>query len=282
MKKFLLAGVATVAIIAAAGPASAADLGMRPTYKATPIAAPVPVFSWTGCHVGAHAGWGWGRHNIKERTIESFSGGFHDLSAFSNTLDSSGAIFGGQVGCDYQFAGAWVLGVEGSFSAADINGHSEDPFGAPETDPEITGILRVKTDWITSLTGRLGFTGWVPQTMLYVKGGVAWAHERWETVLGFEAVSPNEISTLRDSTRTGWTIGVGAEWAFAPNWSAFVEWDHYDFGTKNLLDHSEDVASIDFVRGILDTTSRIETVRVGVNYRFNLFGFGKAPVQARY
>ena len=32
-------------------------------------------------------------------------------------------------------------------------------------------------------------------------------------------------------TRTGWTVGVGSEWKFAPNWSAFVEYNHADFGT---------------------------------------------------
>ena len=32
-------------------------------------------------------------------------------------------------------------------------------------------------------------------------------------------------------TRTGWTVGVGSEWKFAPNWSAFVEYNHADFGS---------------------------------------------------
>src|ERR1700736_5852603 len=103
MKKFLLSGVATVAIMVGA-PALAADLGARPVYKAAPIAAPVPVFSWTGCHVGAHVGLGWGRHKVREHVVESFSGGGHDVGYVSGTLDSSGPIFGGQVGCDYQFA----------------------------------------------------------------------------------------------------------------------------------------------------------------------------------
>ena len=34
-------------------------------------------------------------------------------------------------------------------------------------------------------------------------------------------------------SRSGWTFGAGVEYAFAPNWSAFVEYNHFDFGTKD-------------------------------------------------
>ena len=33
-------------------------------------------------------------------------------------------------------------------------------------------------------------------------------------------------------TRTGWTIGGGVEWMFAPQWSAFLEGNYMDFGSK--------------------------------------------------
>ena len=34
-------------------------------------------------------------------------------------------------------------------------------------------------------------------------------------------------------TRTGWTIGGGVEWRFAPQWSAFLEGNYYDFGNND-------------------------------------------------
>ena len=34
-------------------------------------------------------------------------------------------------------------------------------------------------------------------------------------------------------TRTGWTIGGGVEWRFAPQWSAFLEGNYYDYGNNN-------------------------------------------------
>ena len=54
MKKFLLG---TVAFIALAAPAAAADLAARPYTKAPPpmIAA---VYDWSGFYIGANGGWG--------------------------------------------------------------------------------------------------------------------------------------------------------------------------------------------------------------------------------
>jgi outer membrane immunogenic protein len=286
MKKLLLSGVAAVAIMAAV-PASAADLGPRPAYKAAPIAAPVPIFSWTGCHVGVHAGWGWGKHRIKEHTVESLSSGLQVFD-LSGSIDTSGAIFGGQVGCDYQFAGRWVIGVEGSFSGTDINGVGIDPGGLVNEDfgsglplePTTARTIRVKTDALSSVTARLGFSGLLPQTLWYVKGGVAWSRDKWDfSNMFFESFNGTDNPTLIQRTSTGWTIGAGIEWAFAPNWSAFAEWDHYDFGWKVVADNIDDPGGTGFNRGILSTHYTIETARVGVNYHFN---FGKTPIMARY
>src|SRR6266487_5615891 len=137
MKKLLLASVAGVALIAA-GSANAADLG-RPVYKAPPpVAAPVPVFSWTGCFVGAHWGWGWGRKDVHETEFTTDA-----AFAASGNINTSGAIFGGQVGCDYQFGlgkagggpGGWVIGIQFDGAGTDINGFRTDPFAEAFADP---------------------------------------------------------------------------------------------------------------------------------------------------
>ncbi len=51
MRKLLLGGAALAALVAG-GAANAADM---PVYKA----AHVEVFSWTGCYIGGHVGYGW-------------------------------------------------------------------------------------------------------------------------------------------------------------------------------------------------------------------------------
>jgi opacity protein-like surface antigen len=42
--------------------------------KALPVAAPVPVFTWTGFYLGGHVGYLWGHTNIEEREIILASG----------------------------------------------------------------------------------------------------------------------------------------------------------------------------------------------------------------
>jgi outer membrane immunogenic protein len=273
MKKLLLAGVATVALV---GAASAADLGTRPAYKAAPVAPPVPVFSWTGCHVGAQVGYGWGHKNVFEGKVNSAGALTTSGTSGSGGIDVNGAIFGGQVGCDYQFGfgkglggGVWVVGIEGSFAGTNIDGKAVDP-----ADPTDSGDhIAVKVDWLSSVTGRVGFAGWIPQTLLYIKGGGAWVRDTWD----LHDVENRTGASIVTQNRSGWTIGGGIEWAFAPNWSAFVEYDHYDFGDKDVTKVPWNRFSDDF--SLIRSSQTIETVKVGVNWRF---GWGKAPVVARY
>ena len=278
MKKILLGSVATGALVAA-GSASAADLGPRPAYKAAPMVAPVPVFSWTGCFIGAHGGWGWGKKDVTEVGLtRGFTSPVNPVSN-SGGIDTSGAIFGGQIGCDYQFAGNFVVGIQGDFAGArltgDLNGF--DAFGP--IGHTATAGLHVRTDWLASITGRLGFTGWNPRTLLYIRGGGAWIRERWQIIDQDFEINEGDNFVQTSQTRSGWTIGGGIEYAIAPNWSVFAEFNHYDFGTKRIAHLRGSGSAASF----LDVTAkqRIEAVRLGVNYRFN-WGKGKAPVVAKY
>jgi outer membrane immunogenic protein len=274
MKKILLGSVATGALVAA-GSASAADLGPRPAYKAPPMVAPVPAFSWTGCFVGAHGGWGWSKKDVTERLTFSTSA----ARSRSGTIDTSGAIFGGQIGCDYQFASNFVIGIQGDFAGATLKSDTVKNF---IDIGSTTNNLHVQTDWLSSVTGRVGITGWIPRTMLYARGGGAWIRERWDFLLqdfsvgGLGGSGNHSFS----QTRSGWTIGGGIEYAIAPNWSIFAEFNFYDFGTKRA--HLPSTSGLNFTRAFdIDAKQRLEAVRVGVNYRFN-WGKGKAPVVAKY
>src|SRR5260370_31923009 len=123
MRRRVVGGVGGLARWAGA-PARAADLGPRPAYKAPPIVAPVPLFTWTGCYIGAHIGGGWGRKdwsNVPPSDNIDFSDSrtVHD--------DVSGILGGGQIGCDYQFAPNWVVGIEGSCSGSGSTGGFNPP-----------------------------------------------------------------------------------------------------------------------------------------------------------
>ena len=107
-------------------------------------------------------------------------------------------------------------------SWADIKGgtNTGSVFGAP-----LGATFNTEVDWASTLTGRVGvaFDRW----LVYGKGGVAWASDSYTTNLyTFPA------SVEMTDTRIGWTAGAGVEYAFAPRWSAKLEYNYMDFGTK--------------------------------------------------
>ena len=102
MRKFLLA---TAALIAFAGPAIAADM-RAPVYKAPPPV--VPAWSWTGCFVGGHAGSLWTKQDWTNLTP---GGDF--FGAWLGRHQANNWLGGVQSGCDYQFAGGFVIGIQG-------------------------------------------------------------------------------------------------------------------------------------------------------------------------
>ena len=91
---------ALLAAVAAIGLASAASADDMPD-QARPVVAPVA--NWTGCYIGANAGYGWARKD------------WVDAGAPVGSNTSAGGLFGGQIGCDYQFASNWVVGGQGMY-----------------------------------------------------------------------------------------------------------------------------------------------------------------------
>jgi outer membrane immunogenic protein len=267
MKKLLLAGTSAAAI-AVASAAGAADLA--PMYKG-PVVAPPVAFSWTGCYAGAHVGWGWGHARMTDHTTSNVftaagvggpTGGLIDASDLQRSagVDQSGPVFGGQVGCDYQFGSSFVVGVSGSVAGTDISGSGANPF----TTAGPGGLMTAKTDFLADFSGRIGAT-W-GQSLFYVKGGVAWSHNRYsaDCVCEFDGAT----TFTGSDTVTGGIVGGGIEWAFAQNWSAFVEYDHYFFPTQTV----NFTAAGSFtgpLNGLVDVKQEIDVVKVGVNYRLH-------------
>jgi outer membrane immunogenic protein len=140
----------------------------------------------------------------------------------SGGLDMDGIFGGAQLGYNWQFARNWVFGIEADISASDINDNA----------------LFTNLDYFGTVRARLGYT-W-DRTMLYGTGGFAFGDN---TILGLT------------NSHTGYAVGAGLEWAFAPNWSAKVEYLYVDFSDEfyGILGN----AGLDF-----------HTVKFGVNYRF--------------
>ena len=209
--------------------AMAADLPSRSRGAPAPIITQAPIFTWTGLYVGLQAGYAWDRVSLD-----------NTFAAFPLNAKRDGFVGGAHIGYLYQ-TGPAVFGLEG-----DVEGTTIKNSG-----------LRV------SLRGRLGFAA--DRALFYVTGGGALANQNYSLVSPFAPA----FSTNASATKLGWTVGAGVEYAFAPNWSARVEYRYSDFGKLNVANF---VAPANISR-------RENAVRVGVSYHFGGYA---APVVAKY
>ena len=244
MKKMLLAGTALLAVIS--GSAMAAD--MRPAPAPAPVytkAPMMPISNWTGCYIGVEGGAAWGRSHHENLTGVSIT----------NDYDVTGGLIGGELGCNYQFAGNWVAGLEGDWSWVTKKGSASD------IPPFITTFVSgTKENWLATGRGRLGFLV-TPQFLLYGTGGFA--------VAAVEAnVTPTGLATLTETqNRWGWTAGAGGEYAFTSNWSVkaeylFVQLQNAGYFATPIVTLAGTVVS----RGNVPLNNSI--VRAGLNYKF--------------
>lgn len=256
MKKFLLGTVGLVALSLSA-PASAADLAARPYSKAPPPVA-AAVMSWTGFYIGLQGGGGWGTSD------ETFFG-TPNTAAFLGTqsYDTTGGFVGGVVGYNWQ-AGAFVLGIEGDYHWADINGRSSVINVGP---PNLGDTYYTQLRGFGDIKGRLGYAA--GPALLFVSGGAAVGdiQHRYDAALNGGAAN----TFVQNNTRWGWTVGAGAEYMFAPSWSAKVEYNYIDLG-KSTIQYSAAVANRS------EWNDTFHTVKAGINYHFNWGG----PVVAKY
>ena len=212
----------------------AADIPARAGRVAPVVAPAYAPYSWNGCYVGGNVGYGW---SPNDWTIvgTNVSGGSHD---------ATGAVGGGQIGCDMQTSNV-VFGLEGMFDWSGMSGS------------HTRGGVHFDTDanWLATVTGRVGLA--VDRALFYVKGGAAWVNNDQ----GFRILGVNFQGN--DTTQSGWTVGGGVEWSFAPAWSAKLEYNFIDLGSD---------APRFCVGGacgtVFNVDQNVHLVTVGLNYRF--------------
>ena len=97
----------------------AADLPARAPAPA-PMPVAVPVFTWSGFYVGVSGGYG-GDKFVYPASVSSAVNLFAPITAQAS-VTSSGFLFGGTVGYNYQFSSGLVAGLEADWSWANIDG----------------------------------------------------------------------------------------------------------------------------------------------------------------
>jgi outer membrane immunogenic protein len=255
--KLILASVVAIGATMSFSAASAADYGALPYAKAPYAKAPMvvidPVINWAGFYAGVNAGGVWAHSNITNA-----NGYAAAIPGTVTSVNTSGFLAGGQAGYNWQ-ASNYVFGIEADGGFMDLGGNK------PLTGTGSGTRVGLKSGAYADFTGRAGVA--FDRALCYVKGGYA--------VLGdasnFSTVTGSFQGLRKHNTDSGYTIGGGVEYKFAPNWSAKVEYLHFGFGN---LDYT--VFAAGGTPFLFNQTLRVETVKAGLNYTWG------SPVVARY
>lgn len=255
-------GLVGVAVLLA-GPAFAADMAV----KAPPM--PMgPAFGWSGFYIGGNVGWGWSDQAV------NFSGDPNDVSpaiargqvASSLAQNPNGPVGGVQAGYNWQ-TGAFVFGVEADIQAAAIAKNSTLATALGGNFFPVTTTANQSLNYLGTVRGRLGYTV-TPALLLYGTGGFAYGGAEVSSSVNTTPNCPGFCGGLTtSSTLTGWAAGGGLEYMISSNWTAKIEYLHYDLGSiSQTYGDGRGRFPTDFVT--TSTSFKGDVARVGANYKF--------------
>jgi outer membrane immunogenic protein len=278
---------------------------------------PPPRFSWSGCHLGVHFGGAFVDDTIRGQfanpilippltvVVQPAAGPptfFTQsqvippvpLNGGSLGVSESGVLSGAQAGCDLQLTRNWVIGIGADASGTTASGSNAQQawsgsfVGSPvpaTTTVSSAGYFSAKTDVISTVTGRLGYSFERGEGLIYAKAGAAFVNNRYgfngavtgtscntwvivqSTGLGScTGTNPPFTSPFNfgaSETRGGWTVGTGVEWAILTSWSVKLEYDYLDFGRHNTQFTGSTPAGLN-----MTVNQHISEVKLGVNYLF--------------
>jgi outer membrane immunogenic protein len=283
--KLIISAAVAISAIIGIGMASAADLPAR-TYTKAPPPAPM-AYNWTGCYLGGYVGGATQSRSVRATDPISTGGVFPagtfynapNASAangglFSYDLDSS-VIGGGTLGCNWQGASPWVVGIEGEGGYMSLRGSAIDPYSVLGLGSDTSGSTKIG-DWYAAVTGRLGYA-W-DRVLVYGKGGVGFTDIR-SSIIDACNTAPcgaGLLTTNGSSNPAFWVAGGGIEYAFNPSWS--VKGEYLFLGIDKTYavcgPGAATAAGSTFCSN--HNIEGIHTFKLGLNYHFN------TPVVAKY
>jgi outer membrane immunogenic protein len=243
MKRVIILAAATIAVVGAA-PAFAADLPARApaTYSKAPAIVEA-AYDWSGFYVGINGGGG----------TSKFDWNFDGVGD-EGSHNATGGTVGGQFGYRWQMSSV-VFGLEAQGNWADFTGSNSSLQFSNTTNA-------TKVDAFGLFTGQIGYA-W-DRALFYVNGGAAVTDNK------YTSITTGPLGGIDNTSETRWgaAVGVGFEYAFAPNWSLGFQYDHLFMGNKDV------VSAAGFIADHISENVDIFTARV--NYKFG------GPMVARY
>lgn len=219
------------------------------------------VYDWTGLRIGAMLGADWGYTNW------NFVGGGGTSPRFAGMLP------GGLIGYDYQI-GKWVAGAGADMGWTNAQGASACPNMFYFT-------CENHADWLSTATGRLGYTFWGDRILTYAKAGLALGDYTAKYSCNTDSQATVGISLLgcpngsTSKIEAGWIVGAGTEFALNEHWSVRAETNYFDLG-KDRYPLVEGGVPLP-----VDIAHQGYIATIGLAYRFDVAPPG-APVVAKY
>jgi outer membrane immunogenic protein len=195
------------------------------TYK-TPL---TTVYDWTGPYVGINLGGEIGK--------SAWNGATPAIAASSRSV--SGAAVGLSLGYNYQF-GRWIGGADADIDWMSAQGDSTCP---------VLGVCTIRNPWLGTVRGRGGYA--FDRIFPYVTAGVAF---------GQLTASGTTPPFSASSTKFGFTVGGGVEYAIYGPWTGKAEYLYVTLSKVNCpLCNPAGPFSIDY---------NLHLFRLGLNYRY--------------
>jgi outer membrane immunogenic protein len=235
---------------------------------------------WAGFYAGVIAGGAWSNSDADARLSTNSSapipanpiaGG--DITAINSAnvkahYDSRhhNTFTGGlEAGYNYVMSNGLLVGIETDISIFDIKGSRTRTVQSPLLiNPPITYTVHqsANTDFLWTLRPRIGYS--MDKVLIFASAGLALTETHYKASFVDSRTSANSVIYSNSGTRTGWTIGGGAGYAFTQHISVKGEYLYQDFGSSRASGTSAN----NYLT--LDTDAHLKThlFRAGVDYRF--------------
>ena len=192
----------------------------------------------------------------------------HTAGAIPGTMRGihGGFIGGTQIGFNWEFCPAWVAGIETDFDwLANSDAISVFPYAGSATFPALNTTFVRGLDTLGTVRARFGWH-LAPLSRLRDRRLRLWRNQTGTTFFCPTCAPPAAVSTTSSGIATGWTVGAGLEWQFAPGWSVKGEYLWVDLGSRS--------ETIGYAYAPFNSTltssvhQRDGIVRTGLTYRF--------------
>jgi outer membrane immunogenic protein len=180
-------------------------------------------------------------------------------------------LAGAQLGHNWQ-RGPWVYGFETDIAWTNLKTSISKGFDLtaalpPGVEPP-SAFTTAKIDWYGTLRGRLGWANgpW----LFYGTGGLAYGGVKLNSTFDL-AQAPQfgftPLSARTSSVKTGWVLGVGADYLWGPNTIVSLGYQYVDLGKAQIAETSNPAPGITFSQ-TATAHARFQEVSLGISWKF--------------